>query len=187
MRARKGATATRPAEHVASEHTASGGQRAQRGARGSHQAEVTQLVLHLPSTGSSARSARDASGGEPRPPRRAAKGAPDPATATPATRPRRARAAAPATSDTATAPKGEPPVPMSVRRQFIELRAALAEGWEIVQPIFARPLWSAADDRTTAFNFVLSGPHGTRLITVPEGRLVERFIREHQLTVNHVR
>jgi hypothetical protein len=76
---------------------------------------------------------------------------------------------------------------MSVRRQFVELRAALADGWEIVQPIFARPLWSAADDRTTAFNFVLSGPHGTRLITVPEGRMVERFIREHQLAVNHAR
>jgi hypothetical protein len=187
MRARKGATATRPAEHVASEHTASGGARSQRGARGNRQQEVTQLVLHLPSTPSGALSASGANGGGPHTPRRATKSVPELATATPATKPRRARAATSATSATATVPRGEPPVPMSVRRQFIELRAALAEGWEIVQPIFARPLWSAADDRTTAFNFVLSGPHGTRLITVPEGRMVERFIRERQLTVNHVR
>ena len=176
MRARKGATATRPAEPVASEHAASGGAP---GARG-RQPAATQLVLQLP-TSATMTSLRASQGDAPRAPRRAAKAAP------PATRPRRARAVAQETAATPTAPRGEPPVPMSVRRQFIELRSALAEGWEIVQPIFARPLWSSADDRTTAFNFVLSSPHGTRLITVPEGRMVERFIREHHLTVNHVR
>ena len=181
MRARKGATATRPAEPVASEHAASGGARPAHGARGSHQQEVTQLVLHLPSATSAMSTLRASESDTPRAPRRAAKAAP------PATRPRRARAVAQETAATPTAPRGEPPVPMSVRRQFIDLRSALAEGWEIVQPIFARPLWSSADDRTTAFNFVLSSPHGTRLITVPEGRMVERFIREHHLTVNHVR
>jgi hypothetical protein len=70
---------------------------------------------------------------------------------------------------------------------FGELRTALAEGWEIVQPIFARPLWSTADDSATAFNFVLHGPHGTRLITVPQGRLVERFIRDRRLSVDYAR
>jgi hypothetical protein len=133
---------------------------------------------------------RASEGDRPRTARRANKAAPPPkaAPATTAVRTRRARGAAPDTSaPRTTEPRSEPPVPMSVRRQFIELRTALAEGWEIVPPIFARPLWSSADDRTTAFNFVLSGPHGTRLITVPEGRMVERFIREHQLTVNHVR
>ncbi|MGZ3639887.1 MAG: hypothetical protein ACXVCX_18805, partial [Ktedonobacterales bacterium] len=39
----------------------------------------------------------------------------------------------------------------SVRQKFGELRAALADGWEIVQPIFARPLWSVSDDSATAF------------------------------------
>lgn len=73
------------------------------------------------------------------------------------------------------------------RQRFGELREALAGGWEIVQPIFARPLWSAPDDSKTAFNFVLSGPRGMRLVTVPEGRLVERFIRAHQLAVDYVR
>ena len=57
----------------------------------------------------------------------------------------------------------------------------------IVQPIFARPLWSVSDDSTTAFNFVLRGPRGTRLITVPQGRTVERFIRDRRLRVDYAR
>jgi hypothetical protein len=83
----------------------------------------------------------------------------------------------------ATTPAGS----TGVRGHFTELRAALAEGWEIVQPIFARPLWSAADDSATAFNFVLSSPYGTRLITVPQGRGVERFIRDRHLAVDYAR
>lgn len=75
----------------------------------------------------------------------------------------------------------------SVRQKFGELRAALADGWEIVQPIFARPLWSVSDDSTTAFNFVLRRECTTRLLTVPEGRMVERFIREQQLMVDYRR
>ena len=75
----------------------------------------------------------------------------------------------------------------SVRQSFGELRTALSEGWEIVQPIFARPLWSAADNSTTAFNFVLRREQATRLVTVPEGRTVQRFIRDHELTVDYRR
>jgi|GEM_PF-1120069 len=75
----------------------------------------------------------------------------------------------------------------SVRKQFGELRTALADGWEIVQPIFARPLWSSTDDAATAFNFVLKREHTTRLVTVPEGRTVQRFIREHALVVDYRR
>ncbi|HEX6543527.1 MAG TPA: hypothetical protein VF040_17345 [Ktedonobacterales bacterium] len=75
----------------------------------------------------------------------------------------------------------------SVRQRFTELRLALADGWEIVQPIFARPLWSVVDDSATAFNFVLRREADTRLVTVPEGRTVERFIRDHQLTVDYRR
>jgi hypothetical protein len=74
-----------------------------------------------------------------------------------------------------------------VRQRFTELRTALADGWEIVQPIFARPLWSVPDDSTTAFNFVLRRQTDTRLVTVPEGRTVERFIRDRQLTVDYRR
>ena len=73
------------------------------------------------------------------------------------------------------------------RQRFGELRAALAEGWEIVQPIFARPLWSAPDDSKTAFNFVLANAQGTRLVTVPQGRMVERFIATRRLAVDYPR
>jgi hypothetical protein len=72
-----------------------------------------------------------------------------------------------------------------VRQRFTELRTALADGWEIVQPIFARPLWSVPDDSTTAFNFVLRRDDDTRLVTVPEGRTVARFIRDRQLIVDY--
>jgi len=74
-----------------------------------------------------------------------------------------------------------------VRQRFGELRAAMAEGWEIVQPIFARPLWSVSDDSTTAFNFVLRREQTTRLLTVPSGRTVQRFIQERNLTVDYRR
>ena len=74
-----------------------------------------------------------------------------------------------------------------VREHFGELRSALADGWEIVQPIFARPLWNVTDDSMTAFNFVLRRERTTRLLTVPEGRTVERFIRERHLAVDYRR
>lgn len=72
-----------------------------------------------------------------------------------------------------------------VRHKFGELREALADGWEIVQPIFARPLWSVSDDSITAFNFVLRRECTTRLVTVPAGRTVQRFIRDRQLIVDY--
>lgn len=75
----------------------------------------------------------------------------------------------------------------SARKQFGELREALAGGWEIVQPVFARPLWSATDDSLTAFSFVLRRESGTRLVTVPGGRLVEKFIASQRLSVDERR
>ena len=68
--------------------------------------------------------------------------------------------------------------------RLAELRAALAEGWEIVQPIFARPLWSSVNDSRTAFNFVLQRERRVRLITVPDDLAVERFIHEQHLKVD---
>ena len=89
---------------------------------------------------------------------------------------------------TQVAPAPEKTRPQSgVRQRFTELRTALADGWEIVQPIFARPLWSVPDDSTTAFNFVLRRETDTRLVTVPEGRTVERFIRDRHLAVDYRR
>lgn len=75
----------------------------------------------------------------------------------------------------------------AAQRQFAELREALETGWEIVQPVFARPLWSAADDSLTAFSFVLRQGTATRLITVPSSRIVERFIATQRLSVDERR
>ncbi len=88
-----------------------------------------------------------------------------------------------------TPPAPRPPTrkPTSARKQFAELRDALAGGWEIVQPVFARPLWSAADDSLTAFSFVLRRDNATRLVTVPGGRLVEKFITAQRLKVDERR
>ncbi|HEX6817268.1 MAG TPA: hypothetical protein VF120_02765 [Ktedonobacterales bacterium] len=73
----------------------------------------------------------------------------------------------------------------NVQAHFAELRAALDDGWEIVQPIFARPTWTAVDDSATELHFVLRRDVATRLVTVPAGRGVQRFIREHHLSVDH--
>jgi len=67
---------------------------------------------------------------------------------------------------------------------LVELRDALSEGWQIVQPIFARPLWSAVDDKQTAFHFVLQRERKTKLVTVPESNAVAHFIREQSLAIN---
>jgi hypothetical protein len=75
----------------------------------------------------------------------------------------------------------------SSSRRIGDLREALADGWEIVQPIFARPLWSSADDSQTAFNFVLRRDQATRLLTIPDSRTVERFITTHSLQVDYRR
>lgn len=85
---------------------------------------------------------------------------------------------------TSRLPAGRHP---TVRERFGELREALAEGFEIVQPIFARPLWTAPDDSATAFNFVLTRERTTRLVIVPEGRTIQRFIRERHLVVDYRR
>ena len=74
--------------------------------------------------------------------------------------------------------RSAPPLGHSVRRQMHDLRAALAEGWELVQPIFARPLWSAPDDAQTALHFVLQRDRATRLLTLPETTTVRRFVRQ---------
>lgn len=73
----------------------------------------------------------------------------------------------------------------SVRQCLGELRSLLADGFEIVQPIFARPLWTVTDNSATAFNFVLCRERATKLVTVPEGRTVQRFIRDRQLIVDY--
>ena len=70
------------------------------------------------------------------------------------------------------------------QQYLIELRDAMSDGWQIVQPIFVRPLWSSLDDHETAFHFVLQRERATKLVTVPQSNAVARFIREQSLAIN---
>ncbi|PWT70281.1 MAG: hypothetical protein C5B60_12340 [Chloroflexi bacterium] len=83
----------------------------------------------------------------------------------------------------------EPPVRtrLSVRQRLGELRAAIAEGFLIQEPIYARPLWSSPDNSRIAYSFVLQLNQVTRLITVPDGRTIQQFIRKRDLTVDYRR
>ena len=74
-----------------------------------------------------------------------------------------------------------------VRRMLGELRAAMADGFEIQEPIYARPLWSSPDNSRIAYSFVLQREQVTRLITVPDGRTVQQFIRKRTLQVDYRR
>jgi len=79
----------------------------------------------------------------------------------------------------------EQPTPSSITAlRLAELQAALAEGWEIVEPIFARPLWSSVTDTASAFHFVLRHEQRVQLLTIPRERAVECFIAERHLAVD---
>ena len=80
--------------------------------------------------------------------------------------------------------RDELPSASTAALRLAELHSALAEGWEIVQPIFARPLWSSLNDTVTAFNFVLRRERNVRLITIPRDHAVEDFIGEQHLAVD---
>jgi hypothetical protein len=69
------------------------------------------------------------------------------------------------------------------RQPLRELRSALAEGWELVQPIFVRPQWSALDDGHMSLHCVLQRDHATRLVTLPETPATLRFIRKQSWRV----
>jgi hypothetical protein len=71
-----------------------------------------------------------------------------------------------------------------VRKKYSELRAAIAEGFEIQEPIYARPLWSSPDDSHIAYSFVLQREQITRLITVPDSRTIQQFIRKRKLHID---
>jgi hypothetical protein len=70
------------------------------------------------------------------------------------------------------------------RNYLSDLRAAIEDGWQIVQPIFSRPLWNSLNDEKTAYHFVLQREKATRLVTVPESRTLMRFIRDQSLMID---
>jgi len=74
---------------------------------------------------------------------------------------------------------------LGVRKKYGELRAAIAEGFEVQEPIYARPLWSSPDDSRIAYSFVLQREQVTRLITVPDSRTIQQFIRKHNFRIDN--
>jgi len=67
--------------------------------------------------------------------------------------------------------------------RYRQLLAALDTGWQIEEPIYLRPRWS--ENRTREYHFILRRPHSTapRLLTVPEGAEVDRFVIDQKLKV----
>lgn len=67
--------------------------------------------------------------------------------------------------------------------RYLQLLAALDEGWLIVPPVYRRPRW--LDDREQVYHFILRHAErtGTRLITVPEDDIVRTFIRDQELAL----
>lgn len=68
------------------------------------------------------------------------------------------------------------PAKPKARRPLRELRALLADGWDLVQPIFVRPQWS--NEQQMALHFVLQRDRATQLLTLPETRALLRFVRQ---------
>jgi hypothetical protein len=65
--------------------------------------------------------------------------------------------------------------------RYLQLLAALDEGWLIVAPVYRRPRW--LDDREQVYHFILrhAQRQGTRLITVAEDDTVHAFILDRNL------
>jgi hypothetical protein len=62
------------------------------------------------------------------------------------------------------------------------LLAALDQGWHIEDPVYLRPRWGDSGGRV--YHFILHRPfYAPRLVTVPEGPAVDRFVQTEALRV----
>lgn len=80
----------------------------------------------------------------------------------------------------------QPVCPSNVGPLYLLLLAALDRGWQVEEPVYLRSRWS--DDGPRVYHFILNPIPPTagappRLISVPEGPEVERFVREAGLSV----
>lgn len=75
----------------------------------------------------------------------------------------------------------QPTHPSEVEPQFRTLLAAIDMGWRIEEPVYLRPRWSEAGPRV--YHFILRrGLLATpRIVSVPQGPEVERFLRDECL------
>jgi hypothetical protein len=75
----------------------------------------------------------------------------------------------------------QPAHPSQVEPQFRALLAAIDLGWRIEEPVYLRPRWSEAGPRVYHFilrRALLAPP---RMLSVPQGPEVDRFIRDESL------
>ncbi len=66
---------------------------------------------------------------------------------------------------------------------YLQLLAALDEGWEIFQPVYRRPRW--LDDKEVFYHFILIHERNTdlRLITVSDDSTLREFLSERRVAV----
>ena len=75
----------------------------------------------------------------------------------------------------------QPAHPSQIEPQFRSLLAALDMGWRIEEPVYLRPRWSEVGPRVYHFilrRALLAPP---RLLSVPEGPEVDRFVQAESL------
>lgn len=67
--------------------------------------------------------------------------------------------------------------------RFLQLLAALDEGWQIAPPVYRRPRW--LDMSEQVYHFILKHPErsAARLVTVPEDDDVREFVRDQRLAL----
>ncbi len=73
--------------------------------------------------------------------------------------------------------------PSPVGAQFRLLISALDLGWRVEEPVYLRPRW--AEDSSRVYHFILkrSPASPPKLVTVPEGPEVQRFVHDQGLRV----
>ena len=81
----------------------------------------------------------------------------------------------------------EPAHGRAANPRYLQLLAALDEGWQVAPPVYHRPRW--LDTNEQVYHFILKHPehNGTRLITVSEDPEVERFVRSNALCMLRLR
>jgi len=68
--------------------------------------------------------------------------------------------------------------------RYLQLLAALDQGWEISTPVYRRPRW--LDEEESVYHFILKHPRysGLRLVTVPDDAQVRDFLSNQRLAVH---
>ncbi len=68
--------------------------------------------------------------------------------------------------------------------RYLQLLAALDEGWVVSPPVYRRPRW--LDDTELVYHFILKHPRRPdvpRLITVPDDNALRAFVAERRIAL----